>query len=170
MVGYIWHAGPDGSTKSTDEKLKKRAGNRGIPSGVNMFVNRIIGIGLLTLLLTGCASKGVLLELQGSIIYEKPQITAISHSVADNRATGGTVVVSVKVVGDPGLDGSFDISPEIVVDQPLSESADGSYSGQFAFPIETTGGPFTIIGKLRHAEAGEVTLRDRDPVSISLVR
>jgi starvation-inducible outer membrane lipoprotein len=135
-----------------------------------MKVRRGIAIGLLFLFLTACASKEVVLELRGSIIYERPQISAISHSVADERREGGTVVVTVSVHGDPGLTATFDISPGIVDGRPMTETAPGHYSGQFSFPTDLTGGPFTIIGRLQHEEAGEVTKKDPDPVTISLVR
>ena len=134
------------------------------------MVSRGIAIGLCALVLTGCASRQIMLELQGSVIYEKPRITAISHSVDDGRAEGGTVVVGVRVTGDPGLAATFDISPGIVDGRSMTESAAGHYSGQFSFPPDLTGGPYSIIGRLRHEEAGEVTLRDPEQVTISLVR
>jgi len=131
---------------------------------------RTIRIGLLALLLTGCASRGAVLELQSSIIHESPKITRISHSVHDGRLEGGTVVIDVTVVGDPGLAATFDITPGIVASEPMQEVSDGRYAGKFAFPPERTGGPFTVIGRLRHDEAGEVTMKDPDQINISLVR
>ena len=135
-----------------------------------MMLRRGITIGLLVLFLTACASREVVLELRGSVIYEKPLIGPISHSVADGRREGGTVVVTVVVEGDPGLAATFDISPGIVDGKPMTETTAGHYSGKFSFSPDLTGGPFTIIGRLRHDEAGEVTLKDPDPVTISLVR
>lgn len=134
------------------------------------MMRRAILIGFLAVFLGGCASRGVVLELQGSVLYESPRILAITHTVADRRLAGGTVVVSVVLTGDPGLEASFDITPEIVRDEPMTETSDGRYVREVALPPELTGGPFTIIGRLRHERAGEATLRDPDPISISLVR
>jgi hypothetical protein len=117
-----------------------------------------------------CGGKRVVLELNASIQYEKPVITSVSHDLTDSRREGGTVAVSVTVYGDPGLEASFDITPGIVNQQPMREVADGRYVGQYAFSPDAVGGPFTIIGRLRHEEAGEVVLRDPDSVSISLLR
>ena len=121
-------------------------------------------------LLAGCASREVVLELQGSLLYEKPRIERVSYSVADARRDGGTVVVIVRVVGDPGLDASFDISPEIADHSPMTETNPGSYQGEFSFPPDRTGGPFTVVGRLWHQDAGEVTSKDPQTLSISLIR
>lgn len=126
-------------------------------------------LGLL-LLPVGCAARDVELELQGAVLYEKPRIERVSYSVADARREGGTVVVTVRVIGDPGLAATFDISPEIVDRAPMTEVADGSYEGTFSFPPTRIGGPFTIVGRLAHDRAGEVTSIDPQPLSIALIR
>ena len=120
--------------------------------------------------LSGCASREMVLELQGSILYEKPAISSVTHTVADGRGDGGTVVVTVRMMADPGLMASFDISPGIVERQDLAETSAGAYSGEFALPRDLVGGPFTIIARARHAEAGEVTAKDPVPLTISLSR
>jgi hypothetical protein len=103
-------------------------------------------------------------------MYEKPRIADISFKVSDTRRAGGTVVVDVSLLGDPGLAASFDISPGIAEGEPMQETAEGTYAGRFAFPPDLVGGPFAVIGRLRHEQAGEVVLRDETPLSISLYR
>ncbi len=120
--------------------------------------------------LAGCTSREMVLELQGSILYEKPTISSVTHTVADGRRDGGTVVVTVRMLADPGLMASFDISPGIVERQDLPETSAGAYEGAFALPSDLVGGPFTIIARVRHAEAGEVTAKDPVPLTISLSR
>jgi hypothetical protein len=125
---------------------------------------------LLFALAGGCASREMVLELQGSVLYDKPSILSVTHSIEDRRGDGGTVVVTVRVKADPGLDASFDISPGIVERHALSESSAGAYEGAFALPRDLVGGPFTIIARARHAEAGEVTAKDPVPLTIALPR
>lgn len=121
------------------------------------------------LVLAGCAGKEMTVEIHGAVMYEKPQIARVSHTVADQRAGGGGLVVTITVLGDPGLRATFDISPEIAARVPLEEIEAGRYEGRFSFPNDQTGGPFTIIGRLLHERAGEVTLRDPDPITITLL-
>ena len=46
------------------------------------------------LLGTGCASSNeMVVDLYGSIVYEKPSILAISHTLDDSRRNGGAAVV-----------------------------------------------------------------------------
>lgn len=118
----------------------------------------------------GCASKDLVLELQGSVMYEKPRIAEVSYTVADARRDGGTVTIEVRMNGDPGLAASFDISPGIAEFQAMTEVQAGEYAGEYSFPRDFAGGPYTIIGRLRHDRAGEVTLKDPDPLTISLFR
>jgi len=112
----------------------------------------------------------MVLELQGSVLYDKPAIASVTHTVADGRTDGGTVVVTVRMLADPGLTASFDISPGIVERHALSETTAGAYEGAFAFPSDLVGGPFTIIARARHAEAGEVSVKDPVPLTIALPR
>lgn len=117
--------------------------------------------------LTGCARKEMVIDLYGSIVYEKPEILRVSHEMTDNRSKGGTVVVRVTIVGDPGLTASFDIYPGIVDHHPMNELGEGGrYVGEFAFPPDSLGGAFIATGRLLHQEAGEVTLRDPAPLTI----
>jgi hypothetical protein len=118
----------------------------------------------------GCAGRGARLDLQGTVLYEKPEIEAISYSVEDDRRSGGAVVVTVSVSGDAGLEGSFDIAPGIVDREQMREIAAGRYEGRFAFPAGVIGGPYTVIGRLQHDKAGEIVLRDPDPLTITLMR
>ena len=141
--------------------------------GVNKMVRRIVILLALVLPmvgLAGCASREMVLELQGSILYEKPQIRSVTHTVEDRRRDGGAFTVSVRMVADPGLNGSFDISPGIVERQDLRETSSGVYEGIYAFGREVTGGPYTIIGRARHAEAGEVSAKDPVALTIGLPR
>jgi hypothetical protein len=118
---------------------------------------------------TGCAHKPLVLDLYGSIVYEKPQIVAVTHVVRDPRAEEGGAVVRVTIQGDPGLTASFDIYPGIVDRRPMRETAAGSYEGEFEFPRDTLGGTFTITGRLEHPDAGEVLGRDQTPLIIRRV-
>jgi hypothetical protein len=129
----------------------------------------LISIVVPMLLLSGCQRQKLVVDFQSTIMYEKPQITLISYSVVDQRREGGAAVVKVIVAGDPALNGSFDISPGIAVREPLTETVDGNYVGEFALPLATTGGPFTIIGRLEHETAGEVILTDPTPLILSLI-
>jgi hypothetical protein len=112
----------------------------------------------------------LVLDLQASVMYEKPQISDISYTVTDSRREGGVVVLEVVVQGDVGLSASFDVSPGIVEGAPMSETEDGRYVGKFPFPSGVVGGPYTVIGRLRHERAGEVILRDPNPLTITLSR
>lgn len=121
------------------------------------------------LLLGGCARHQVVLDLQGSILYEKPEISGISYQVDDQRRSGGGVTVSVDMLADPGLDASFDILPGIADHHPMDETTAGRYAGRVQLPQGTIGGPFSVIGRVRHDRAGETTMRDPSPLTISLI-
>ena len=110
------------------------------------------------------------MEFHAVVRYEKPQIVEVSHEVRDQRRDGGTVVVAVAIQGDPGLVATFDIGPQVAQSQPMRELGDGSYRGEFAFPRDTVGGPYTVLGRLHHDEAGEIVLRDPTQFSIALLR
>lgn len=125
-------------------------------------------IGALALLLpAGCASRDMVVEIHGAVMYDKPEIEAVSHVLEDRRPAGG-VVVLVTLQGDPGLAATFDISPDIVDRVSMQEVEAGTYTGRFAFPANPGGGPYTVLGRLRHEDAGEVVLRDQEPITISL--
>lgn len=126
----------------------------------------LIGV-LMVVALAGCAGREMVVDLYGSIIYEKPQIRAVSHTLDDGRRQGGVAVVRVSIQGDPGLAASFDIYPGIVERYEMQETSAGNYTGEFRFLADEAGGSFTITGRLEHAEAGEVVLRDPDPLTIS---
>ena len=117
---------------------------------------------------SGCAGKAKTLQLSASIMYEKPAITEISHTVKDGRPDGDTMVVSVTLIGDPSLVGTFDISPGIAEGVPLREVEGGRYVGEYRFPSEALGGPYTVVGSLEHERAGRVMLRDPHPITISI--
>src|SRR5882724_1105985 len=115
--------------------------------------------GAAALFATGCARRGLVLELSGSVMYDKPRIASVAHTLTDARTEGGSVTVKIVMVGDPGLAASFDISPGIAERQTMKESAAGHYEAEFEFPKSTVGGPFTVIVRAWHDEAGAVVLR-----------
>ena len=121
------------------------------------------------LLAMACARRGLVLELSGTVMYDKPRIESIAHTLTDARTEDGSVTVKVVMVGDPGLQASFDISPGIAERQPMTESAAGHYVAEFVFPKNTVGGPFSIFGRVAHDKAGEVVLRDAQPITITLL-
>ena len=121
------------------------------------------------LIATACTGKKMVLEVQGTVMYEKPAIREVTHTLTDHRLEGGAAVVAVTVEGDPGLVASFDITPGIVDLHPMQETEAGTYVGDFAFQLETVGGPFRIVGRLRHDKAGEVVQRDAETLIIPLV-
>lgn len=126
-------------------------------------------LALAAVALAGCAGKARTLEITATVLYEKPRIESVSHTVSDERADGGTTVVTVALTGDPGLRATFDIVPGLVARASLQEAEDGAYVGQFRLPRETLGGPYTVVGRLEHGRAGSVTLRDPRPITITLV-
>lgn len=125
-------------------------------------------LGLLVLA-SGCAKREMVVELSGTVMYEKPQIQSVSHTLTDARQEGGSVTVTIAMFGDQGLQASFDIAPGIANRVPMTETTAGSYAGEFTFPPETVGGPFTILGRVFHGKAGEVVLRDPESVTIPLL-
>ena len=103
---------------------------------------------ILAVFLTGCASRELILDVHGAILYEKPEVRGIAYEVADGRREGGQLVVTVRLDGDPGLDASFDITPGVATAEAMREIEDGAYVGRFAFPRDVVGGPFTIPGSV----------------------
>jgi len=63
---------------------------------------------------------------------------------------------------------SFDISPGIAERQQMTEKTAGHYEAEFVFPKNTVGGPFSVFGRVAHEKAGEVVLRDAQPITITL--
>ncbi|MBI3450382.1 MAG: hypothetical protein HY049_15885 [Acidobacteria bacterium] len=120
------------------------------------------------LLATGCAGKRMVMEVSATILYERPKIAEVTHVLEDLRPGGGAAIVEVAMLGDPGLAATFDIQPGIVERSPMRETADGRYVGSFRFPPDAAGGPYTILVRLRHVAAGEVTARDPELVTIPL--
>lgn len=116
----------------------------------------------------GCARRSAVLELQAVVLYDKPVIRAIEHSIDDRRGGGGAVEVRVVLEGDPGLAASFDISPGVARQVALEERTPGRYVGSFVFPFDALGGPYTVLGRLSHARAGEVVAQDPTPIFIEL--
>jgi hypothetical protein len=116
-----------------------------------------------------CARQHLVVEVSGSVMYEKPRILKVSHLLRDARETGGAVSVQVTLVGDPGLRASFDITPEVADRRPMREAEPGTYRAEMSLPPTLFGGPFTVTGRLEHPDAGEVTQVDPEPINISLV-
>ena len=112
----------------------------------------------------GCTQKKLVLDLYGSVVYEKPEIAEVAHTVRDDRTQGGPAVVRVTILGDPGLAATFDIYPGIVERHPMHETAAGSYVGELEIQGESLGGTFTITGRLEHPDAGEAVRRDPAPL------
>lgn len=130
----------------------------------------VVGVALAASLISAaCARKKLVMELSGSVMYEKPRIEQISHTLSDARSEDGIVSVRIVMLGDPGLKASFDISPGIADHQPMTESPAGRYVAEFAFPGNIEGGPFTIFGRVWHEKAGEVILRDSQPITITII-
>jgi hypothetical protein len=129
---------------------------------------RLLGLAGI-LLLAACASSQSVLELHGTIMYEKPKISEISYTLTDNRESGGAAVVKVSMVGDHGLAATFDISPGILDRKAMKETSEGHYVGEFSFPPDVAGGPYTVVGRLHHEKAGEVILQDPNPLTIPLI-
>jgi len=125
-------------------------------------------VAVAALLAPGCAHRRLVLELSGTIMYDKPRIDSIAHTVTDARADGGPVTVSIVMIGDPGLKASFDISPGIAERERMTETTAGHYEAEFVFPKNTVGGPFSVFGRVAHEKAGEVVLRDAQPITIIL--
>ena len=121
------------------------------------------------LLASACARQGLVVEVAGSVMYDKPRIESIAHTLTDERAEGGSVTIGIVMIGDPGLKASFDISPGIADHQPMKETSKGNYVGEFVLPRNTVGGPFSIFGRVVHEKAGEMVLRDSEPITIILV-
>ena len=120
------------------------------------------------LILAGCARNQMLLDLRGTVMYEKPKMQEISHTVADLRLENGFLVVAVTMTGDPGLVATFDISPGVADRQPMKEVGDGRYEGSFSFSPDVFGGPYWVTGRVRHELAGEHILRDPVPLTITV--
>lgn len=131
-------------------------------------VGRRLGALLPALLVAGCAGNRMVMDLRGSVLYEKPQIRQVTHAVEEPSLDEETVVVEVTLLGDPGLDATFDVSPGIAVRQPMSEVEEGRYEGKLSFARDVFGGPYWVTGRLRHDRAGEHVLRDPTPIMISL--
>ena len=123
---------------------------------------------LLVVALAGCARNAAVLELHPAIVYEKPRIASISHSVLDQRADGGAAVVKVMMEADPGLQASFDIYPEVAERVGMQEIESGRYVGEITIPPDRSGNTYTITGRVRHEKAGESVIRDPEPLIIYL--
>lgn len=121
------------------------------------------------LLASACVRRALVLEVSGTVMYDKPRIESIAHTLTDARTEGGSVTVKIVMLGDPGLQASFDISPGIAERESMTESAAGHYEAEFVFPKNTVGGPFSIFGRVLHDKAGEVVLRDVQPITITLL-
>jgi hypothetical protein len=119
--------------------------------------------------LSACSHNRMVLELRGTVIYEKPEIREVRHTLDDARPEGGRIRVTVTMLGDPGLGATFDITPGIAVRQPMRETEDGHYQGESLLPPDVSGGPYSITGRLYHDKAGEVILRDPATFTIPLL-
>ena len=132
-------------------------------------VERFALAGAALLVLAGCGGSKHVLELHGAVMYDKPEIISVSHVLTDRREQGGAAVVRVTLQGDPGLVATFDISPDIAKLEPMTETGEGTYAGDFSLPPSVFGGPYTIVGRLKHEDAGEMVRRDPEPLTITLL-
>ena len=90
-----------------------------------MRVRRWVGSTLLAVaaagLVAGCAARNErVVDLYTSVVYEKPEIREVSHTLTDTRREGGVAIVRVSIVGDPGLtaSGNFRIEMEVFLFDP----------------------------------------------------
>ena len=118
--------------------------------------------------LAACAGNAAVLELHPAVVYEKPRIAGISHSVLDERAEGGAAVVTVVMEADPGLQATFDIYPEVAERVGMQEVESGRYVGKMTIPLDRSGNTYTITGRVRHQKAGESVIRDPEPLILYL--
>ena len=126
------------------------------------------GAVVLGVALTGCSRNAAVLELHPAVVYEKPRIGSISHSVVDQRAEGGAAVVTVVIEADPGLEATFDIYPGVADRAAMREIERGRYVGEITIPTNRTGNTYTITGRVRHEKAGESVIRDPEPLIMYL--
>jgi len=126
---------------------------------------------LLAILLTSaCARRNnMVMELSGTVMYEKPRIESVQHTLLDERDSGGPISVQIVLRGDPGLQASFDITPGVADHVAMNEVEAGQYDARFEFAGTTVGGPFTVLGRVQHADAGEAVLRDAETITIPLL-
>jgi hypothetical protein len=116
--------------------------------------------------LAGCARGAAVLELHPAVVYEKPSITEISHSLSDRRGEGGQAVVTVVMLADPALKATFDVYPGVADHVEMLEIERGRYVGELPLPQDRTGGTYTITGRVRHPKAGEAVIRDPEPLIV----
>jgi hypothetical protein len=115
--------------------------------------------------LAGCARSAVL-EIHPAVVYEKPRIESISHSLADRRTEGGEILVTVVMLADPALQATFDVYPGVADHIAMREVEQGRYVGEIPLPQDRTGGTYTITGRVRHEKAGEAVIRDPEPLIV----
>lgn len=120
---------------------------------------------VLLLGLAGCA-RGAVLELHPAVVYEKPRIESISHSLVDRRADGGEILVTVVMLADPALQATFDVYPGVADHVAMREVERGRYVGELPLPQDRSGGTYTITGRVRHDKAGESVIRDPEPLIV----
>jgi len=118
--------------------------------------------------LSGCSHNKAVLELHPAVVYERPRIESISHSVHDERAAGGAAIVTVVMVADPRLTATFDIYPGVADNVTMREIEAGRYIGELTIPPDRSGNTYTITGRVRHAKAGETVIRDPEPLIMYL--
>jgi hypothetical protein len=129
---------------------------------------RLAGALLPVLAFAGCASSGMILDMRATVMYDKPAIKDVSHTIAERHQDEGPLVVAVTMKGDPGLVATFDISPGITDRQPMKEVADGVYQASYTFAPDVYGGPYWVTGRLWHEKAGEHVMRDPVALTIAL--
>ena len=116
--------------------------------------------------LVGCGGrKTIQMDLTREIRYDNPNISAVTYTLQAPAGEESPYLVEVTVVGDPGLEGSFDISG-VVSRSHLEETlVGGIYVGQFRFsPVSEEA--YRVTGRLSHSEAGEAVMTSPDPIVV----
>lgn len=117
----------------------------------------------------GCARRALLLELHASVLHDKPRLEAVRYELDDARRAGGGLVLAVTLEGDPGLAASVDVGPDVLTRAPLSETEPGRYAARIELPDGLVGGPYSVVGRVRHPRAGEAVRSAPRPFTVPFV-
>lgn len=113
----------------------------------------LVAVVMMTVLVACGGGKKMKLVVERETVIHDPVIQSVSidgPARLDTRT--GSHTVNVKIVGDPGLEGTFDASG-MFKGRDLQENPSGTYNGSFQIPQGTTGS-VTVIGHLLHIPTG----------------